>query len=200
MSRPGRSFYERRSPTVARELLGCQLVRVIDGGRLSGSVVETEAYRGQWDPASHAFRGRTERNAVMFGQAGHAYVYFTMGMHHCLNITTEQEGTAGAVLLRAIEPLEGLESMKRNRGPVDLHRIASGPGNLTEALGVDGALNGEDMVRSSELFVEQGKYLGEVGVSTRVGVTVGKTFEWRFYAKGNPFVSKGKPALPSKNP
>jgi DNA-3-methyladenine glycosylase len=198
--RIGRRFFERQTPRVARELVGRRLVRVIDGSRLSGTIVEAEAYRGSRDPASHAYRGRTRRTEVMFGPAGHAYVYFTMGAHYCLNITTEAEGTAGAVLLRAIEPLEGIEVMKKNRGLDDLRRLAAGPGNLTRALSIDGRLNGEDVVESEELFLERERETREVGVSTRVGVSAGQAFRWRFYAVGNPFVSKGRPAAPPQNP
>ena len=163
-------------------------------------VVETEAYRGQRDPASHAFRGETPRTRVMFEEGGHAYVYFTMGMHYCLNVTAEGVGTAAAVLIRALQPEEGLGAMSGNRGVYDVRRLASGPGNLTKALGIDGRLNGEDMVESRRLFFESGNSPGDVVVTTRVGVTSGMTRKWRFYIKGNPFVSKGRPSLASQNP
>ena len=195
-----RSFFERYTPTVARELLGAKLVRVVSGTRMSGVIVETEAYRGARDPASHAYRGMSRRNEVMFGRAGCAYVYFTMGMHHCLNITTERRGTAGAVLIRAVEPSEGIEEMRRNRGVENLHRLASGPGNLTKALRIDRTLNGEDVVTSPKLFLEKGDQPLDVGISTRVGVSGGESFKWRFFAEGSPFVSKGKPSVPSQNP
>jgi DNA-3-methyladenine glycosylase len=198
--RLGRQFFQRYTPAVARGLLGCRLVRAAEGQRLAGIIVETEAYRGGGDPASHAFRGRTPRNEVMFGPAGCAYVYFTMGMHFCLNVTTEGEGTPGAVLLRAVEPVEGIEKMKEKRGVEDVRRLASGPGNLTRALGIDGRLNGEDMVLSSRLFLEQGEAVEEIGVSPRVGVSTGRTYMWRFYAKGSPFVSRGKPVIAAQNP
>ena len=193
MPRPGRRFFERYTPTVAKGLLGFRLVRVEGGRRLSGVIVETEAYRGRHDPASHAFRGMTPRNEVMFGPAGHAYVYFTMGVHHCLNITAEGEGTAGAVLIRAIQPVEGLDRMTANRGVREPLRLASGPGNLTRALGIDLSLNGEDMVASNRLFVETGSMGGRVATSSRVGISAGTAFGWRFYAEGNPYVSKAKP-------
>ena len=198
--RLNRSFYERYSPLVARELLGCRLVRNLGGVMLSGAVVETEAYRGARDPASHAYRGMSRRNEVMFGEAGHAYIYFTMGMHYCLNVTTEPKGTAAAVLIRAVEPLEGVEDMRRNRGVEDVRRLASGPGNLTKALRIDRRRNGEDLVSSHSLFLERGRRPWEVGVSTRVGVSGGESFKWRFFAKQNPFVSKGKPSVSPQNP
>lgn len=191
-----RRFFERYCPDVARDLVGCRLVRNAGGRRLSGIVVETEAYRGLRDPASHASRGRTPRNEVMFGPPGHAYVYFTMGMHHCLNVTTERRGLPAAVLLRAMQPVEGIEIMAANRGIRDVRRLASGPGNLAKALGIDRELNGEDMAKSDRLFLEQGTAPGPVNASTRVGVSVGRTRRWRFYASGNLFVSKGKPSKP----
>ena len=195
-----RAFFKRYTPTVARELLGARLVRVARGRRVSGMIVEVEAYRGSGDPASHAFRGRTKRNEVMFGPAGHAYVYFTMGVHNCLNVTTEGDGMPGAVLIRAIEPTEGLDLMRRNRGLDETRRLAAGPGNLTKALGIGRELNGEDLVRSRILFLERGENIRGIGVSTRVGVGAGKSFRWRFFARDNPFVSKGKPSVRSQNP
>ena len=156
-------------------------------------VVETEAYRGARDPASHAYRGKTRRNEAMFGPAGVAYVYFTMGAHHCLNVTTEGEGAA-AVLIRAVRPIEGIERMKQNRGVTELKEVASGPGKLTRAFEIDLSFNGEDMVTSRRLFFEGGRKIRNIGVSSRVGVSAGKTFRWRFYAGRDPFVSKGKPS------
>jgi DNA-3-methyladenine glycosylase len=200
VARISRGFFERHAPKVARELLGCRLVRMLDGERLSGVIVETEAYRGAGDPASHAYRGMTKRNDVMFGPAGRAYIYFTMGMHHCLNITTEPEGTAAAVLVRALEPEEGIETMKRNRQTDDMKRLAAGPGNLTKALAIDRSLNGEDLLSSGVLFLERGKTIRHVGVSTRVGVGAGASFRWRFFAKDSPFVSRGRPSVSAQNP
>ena len=194
MERLPRSFFERYTPLVAKELLGMRLVRVDGGERLAGMIVETEAYRGRRDPASHAFRGKTRRNEVMFGPAGHAYVYFTMGAHFCLNITTEGEGTAGAVLVRAIQPFEGIERMEKNRGVKEVVRLASGPGNLTRALRIDRSLNGEDMISSRRLWIETGRKIRKIGVSSRVGIGTGTSFGWRFYSRENPSVSRGKPS------
>jgi DNA-3-methyladenine glycosylase len=192
--RIGRRLFKGYTPDVARRLVGCRLVRVVSGKRLAGVIVETEAYRGPRDPASHAYHGRTRRNEVMFGPPGHAYVYFTMGMHYCLNVTTEPRGVPAAVLIRAVQPVEGVEAMKRNRGVEDKQKLGSGPGNLTKALGIDGGLNGEDMVTSRRLFIEEGKSVEPVMTSTRVGVSAGIATRWRFFAAGNPFVSKGKPS------
>ena len=194
MTRLPRSFFGRYTPLVARQLLGATLVRTVGSERLSGVVVETEAYRGSRDPASHAYRGKTKRNEVMFGPSGHAYVYFTMGAHYCLNVTTEGEGVAGAVLVRAIQPVEGVDEMKRRRRVEEVGRLATGPGNLTRALGVDLGLNGEDMVTSDRLFLERGRTVTRIGTSARVGVSKGMSLRWRFYALGNPFVSRGRPA------
>jgi DNA-3-methyladenine glycosylase len=179
---------------VARDLVGCLLVRVAGRRRMSGVIVETEAYRGSNDPASHAYGGKTPRNSVMFGPPGHAYVYFTMGMHYCLNVTTEGDGIPAAVLLRALSPVEGADVMAADRGVEDPRRLASGPGNLTKALGIDGRLNGEDMTRSDRLFLEPGIPSGPIGVSTRVGVSAGKERRWRYYLKGDPCVSRGRPS------
>ena len=193
LARIGRSFYERPTPQVAREVLGKMLVRVVDGRRLSGLIVETEAYRGSRDPASHAYRGKTRRNAVMFGEVGHAYVYFTMGLHYCLNLTTEGRGTPGAVLVRAIEPCEGVDEMKKNRGIGVVVGLANGPGKLTEALSINRELNGEDMVTSERLFLEEGKRIRDVGTSPRIGISKGVSRRWRFFVLGNRFVSGAKP-------
>ena len=194
-----REFFCRYTPEVASDLVGCRLVRVIRGRRISGIVVETEAYRGPKDPASHAYRGKTSRNGVMFGPPGHAYVYFTMGMHFCLNVTTEPTGTPGAVLLRAIEPEEGIAAMVKNRGPIAVDRLASGPGNLTKALGIGKELDGEDLVMSDRIFLEHGRIAREIGTSPRVGVSAGRSTRWRFFERGNRFVSRGRPSSP-QNP
>ena len=189
-----RGFFERYTPEVARDLLGCRLVRVVDGKRLSGIIVETEAYRGRRDPASHAYPGRTRRNAVMFGEAGHAYVYFTYGFHHCLNVTTERPGSPGAVLLRAIEPVEGVLEMVRNRQANAPAHIADGPGRLTQALRIDRGLNDEDMAKSSLLFVERGPRPRRIRRSRRVGIKRGTERLWRYFIAGNRHVSRRRPA------
>ncbi len=191
MARLARRFYDEYTPKVARALLGSILVRVVDGERISGMIVETEAYRGAEDPASHAYRGRTKRNDVMFG-GGHAYVYFTYGSHWCLNVTTEPSGRAGAVLVRAVEPEEGLEKMLRNRGLESDEHLTDGPGKLTRALEIDSTLNGEDLVTSGRLFLEEGEKVEEVGMSSRVWIRQGIDLRWRYFVKGNRFVSRGR--------
>ena len=200
LGRLPRSFFERDSVQVARELLGCTLVRVVKGRRRSGTIVEAEAYRGPMDPASHAFRGRSKRNEVMFGEGGHAYVYFVYGFHNCVNVTTERVGVPGAVLVRALEPKEGLGSMMKDRGVGLPEEVASGPGKLTRALAIDRRLNGEDLVTSGRLFLEFGPPPERIGRSARVGVSRGTELPWRFFAQGSRFVSKGRVVAVPKNP
>ncbi len=192
-----RSFYARPALEVARELIGLALVRVLpDGTRLAGRIAETEAYIGPQDRASHASRGRTARNEVMFGPPGHAYIYLIYGMHWCLNLVNEREGLPAAVLLRAIEPLEGSDTIRANRPKARKDTdLTSGPARLCQALGVDGALNGADLCqRNSVLFVEdRGLASGTLIAAPRVGVDYAQ--EWaakpfRFYDDQSPYVSK----------
>ncbi len=195
MTRLRRDFYERDTLTVARDLLGRRLVRVLDGVRLAGLIVETEAYVGQGDAACHASRGRTPRNEVMFGPPGHAYVYFIYGMYHCLNAVTEAEGFPAAVLIRAIEPVEGLEVMRRHRPGRPDTQLSSGPGKLCQALSIDRALNRADLCDGSVLFIEAGQPVPGSAVVTgpRIGIRSDETARavpWRFYVRDNPFVSR----------
>ncbi len=149
-----RAFFARPTLEVARDLLGKRLVRIDRGRRLSGVIVETEAYVGEDDQASHARPGRTRRNAVMYGPPGHAYVYFTYGMHWMLNFVTEPEGFPAAVLLRAILPGEGLQAMRRRRGQPD-SLLTDGPAKITQALGITGRFNGHDLCApTARLFIE----------------------------------------------
>jgi DNA-3-methyladenine glycosylase len=176
-----RSFYERDTLAVARALLGQRLVRVLDGGAacgsalLSGIVYEAEAYGGPDDEASHAHR-RTPRSAIMYGPPGIAYVYFIYGAHYCLNAVTEAEGTPGAVLIRGILPVEGLDIMRQRRGtpatPAGDARLADGPGKLCQALGITGALNGLDLAWGETLYFAAGETPPEheVVATPRIGV------------------------------
>ena len=185
-----RDFYDRPATVVARALLGRVLVRDATEGRVAGLIVEVEAYRGAADPASHAYRGPTRRNAVMFGAPGHAYVYFTYGMHHCLNLVTGREGVASAVLVRALEPRIGIDSMRRRRGVETLERLARGPGCVAQALGLDLADNGLDVTRPplwvSDRLPERS---GPIAASTRIGIRVATERPWRFFLRGSRFVS-----------
>lgn len=188
-----RSFYEKDTVSVAKALLGKVLVRKLNGVVSSGRIVETEAYRGEDDPASHAFRGRTPRNLLMFGCGGRAYVYFVYGRNWCLNATTETTGAPGAVLIRAIEPLQGLEPMMARREKRDLGNLTNGPGKLTQALGINGDLNGADLTRRGPLFIEESLCYEAIDLvaTTRVGVSAGRQLPWRFFIAGNSFVSGG---------
>jgi len=189
----GRRFYSENTVEVAKSLLGKYLVRQIGKERLIGKIVETEAYRGSDDPASHAYRGKNSRNAVMFGEAGCAYVYFIYGKHHCLNVTTEKVGKPGAVLIRALEPVAGIETMKKNRRVKNLVNLTNGPGKLTEAMRVTKELNGWDLTKGERLFVCKPE-VGEnfrIASTARVGVKKGADKQWRFYIEDNKFVSKG---------
>ena len=186
-----RSFYERHTVRVAKELLGKVLVRRLRSTVLRGIIVEAEAYRGQDDPASHAYVGRTERNQVMFGQPGHAYVYFTYGMHYCLNVTTEPIGQAGAVLIRAIQPVKGIEAMMKRRGTNRIRDLTNGPAKLTEAFAVTTALNGHDLTTVGRLFIAENDKpeAFRIASTSRIGIGAGVEKPWRFFIEGNPFVS-----------
>jgi DNA-3-methyladenine glycosylase len=190
VKRLDREFFARFTPSVASDLLGCLLVRrTTTGTVLSGKIVEVEAYRGGDDPASHSFRGMTKRNSIMFGEAGHAYLYFAYGFHWCLNITTEGRGEPGAVLIRALEPVEGVEQMKANRGLTDVEQLTNGPGKLTKALGIDGSLNGADVVTSAEICVLGSGAPVKIRSSPRIGISRGQERQWRYFIDGNRFVS-----------
>jgi DNA-3-methyladenine glycosylase len=171
--------------------------KVGDGTLLTARIVEAEAYQED-DPASHSFRGRTNRTEVMFGPPGHAYVYFTYGMHHCMNVVTGATGEGSAVLLRAAEPLEGLEEMARRRGTNDPRALCSGPGRLCQALGIDRAENGLDLVRGRLLWLLEGAPVAPstINVGPRVGITSGTERPWRFSVQGDRFVSRVRPAVP----
>ena len=198
-----REFYDREVVTVARELLGTVLLRASESGLVAGRIVEVEAYLGADDPASHAYRGRSRRNASMFGPPGHAYVY-AIHSRWCLNVVTEPAGVPSAVLIRAIEPLAGLELMRKrraarakrhgnsigSRAPLDLAR---GPARLCEAFAIDRALDGWDLTRGAQLWIASGTAPldpAEIATSRRVGVTSARDVLLRFYVAGSPFVSR----------
>ena len=175
---------------VAPRLLGCYLVRELDGRRLVGKIVETEAY-DRSDAASHSYRGETGRTRVMFGPAGHLYVYFTYGMHYCCNVVVGPEGHGAAVLIRAIEPLEGEDVMVANRKGLMGEQVSNGPAKLCYALGIDKAMNGHDLhLPPLELVINPSLPQEDIVQTTRIGITQAKDVPWRFYIKGNKFVSK----------
>jgi DNA-3-methyladenine glycosylase len=200
VSRLPREFFARDTLTAARELLGARLVRILDGQRLSGNIVECEAYIGQGDTACHASRGRTARTEVMFGSPGLAYVYFTYGMHWMLNVVTEAKGFPAAVLLRAIQPLEGVETMRALRGakgrPRGNRQLTSGPARLTQALAIDKSFNRADMTTGGQLWLEAGDSVPDSKVERgpRIGVNYAaekdRSAPWRFWVRDNPYVSR----------
>jgi DNA-3-methyladenine glycosylase len=193
-----RALLARPATTVAPELLGRVLVRVLtDGRRLAARLVEVEAYQ-PGDPASHSFRGPTRRNQVMFGPPGRLYVYFTYGMHFCANVVTGAQGDGSAVLLRAAEPIEGLEEMAANRGVSSPRLLCAGPARLAQAFGIDGADDGADLLRGGPIELRAGQPVAarRIERTTRVGVRVGIEHRWRYVERGSPFVSRGRPSAP----
>ncbi|HEV8124266.1 MAG TPA: DNA-3-methyladenine glycosylase [Gemmatimonadales bacterium] len=186
------SFFARPVETVARELLGTVMVSVVQGTVTAGRIVETEAYLGRDDPASHGYRlRRNARNQSLYGPPGTWYVYLSYGMHWCANLVCQVDGIGAAILVRALEPLEGLEQMRSRRGGVADRLIASGPGKLCQALGITRALDGALMPRSTVTVLTGGLTRDEpVQVTPRIGIT--KAVEWplRFVVAGSPWVSK----------
>lgn len=188
-------FYKQKTETVARELLGKTLVRIANGKRLAGTIVETEAYVGVKDKASHASGGRrTPRNEALYGEGGHTYVYFIYGMYFCLNVVTKNKDEPEAVLIRAIEPTEGIEQMKNFRPNKTLTQLTSGPGKLCLAMDIDRSENLKSL-QSQNIFIESAPALKpkKIARGPRIGVAYAE--EWapkklRFWIKGNPHVSK----------
>lgn len=180
---------------LARKLLGCQLVTAVRGMRVSGEIVEVEAYLSADDPACHAARGMTKRNSAMFKGAGHCYVYLIYGMYHCVNVVSDPEGAGSGVLIRAVAPGEGIEVMKRRRGLSDLRALARGPGRLCQSFGISSTLSGQHLATSNRIWIEPFREYAprEVGVSGRIGIAAGKELPLRFFVKGSPWVS-GKPS------
>jgi DNA-3-methyladenine glycosylase len=184
-----RQFYSRPAAEVARDLLGKILVH----GAASGRIVETEAYLGQGDGAAHSAAGLTPRTRVIFGPPGHAYVYFIYGMYNCLNLVAEREGSAGCVLIRAIEPLTGLAIMRRRRRAARrVEDLANGPGKLTRAFGITLRHNGADVTRGPiTVCAPEEDPAVEIAVSKRIGIAKSADLPLRFFVKGNRFVSPG---------
>ncbi|MGC1123037.1 MAG: DNA-3-methyladenine glycosylase [Candidatus Methanofastidiosia archaeon] len=182
------SFYRRNTPEVAKALLGCLLISQIGGKNepTSGIIVETEAYLGERDPGSHAFRGRTPRTEPIYGEPGRAYVYLIYGKYYLLNVVTQPVGTPGAVLIRALEPLEGIEIMKERRACQHLKDLTTGPGKLTQALGITIEHNTLDLTK--DLVWIEPYITGEIQASFRIGVSDRQVL--RYFIKGNPFVSR----------
>ena len=180
-------FFERSVHAVARDLVGCEL----SFGGVGGVIVETESYERD-DPACHAYVGLTARTATLFGPPGHAYVYLSYGIHSCLNFVCEPDGTAAAVLIRALEPRWGIEEMRERRGRVDPRELCSGPGKLTEALAIGLEMNGEPLTEPPfELRSRAPEWRGvEVATGPRIGISRAADYPWRFCAANSPFLSR----------
>ncbi len=189
-----KAFYLNDTLTVSKQLLGKYLVRKYEGYYLCGKIVETEAYLGDTDPACHAYGRITPRNSILFMEGGIAYVYFIYGNYFCFNVVTEKKGTGAAVLIRALEPVTGSETMKLLRGKIKKeHDLTNGPAKLCLAFGIDGKLNGTDL-QSKDIFISRDsvKENFTVAVSRRIGIEKGSHFPYRFFIKDNPFVTRHK--------
>ena len=188
------TFYSLPTLEVARNILGKIFVRKIDNKILAGHIVEVEAYHQDGDRASHSFRGMTARNEVMFREGGFLYVYFTYGMHFCMNIVTEEKNTGAAVLIRAIEPLAGIEIMRKNRGEkISLHNLTNGPAKCCQAFSIARNENGTDLSGKTIYILDAPRIQdSSVGCSARIGIKESTELQWRFFIKGNAFVSRMK--------
>lgn len=188
-----RAFYARPTLAVARDLIGKTLVRAVDGTTLAGIIVETEAYVAANDPAAHGYRGQTPRTRSMFGPPGHAYIYISYGMHHCLNVVTEAEGAAAAVLVRALQPTAGLPLMRARRGATAAERdLCRGPGRLCQALGLILADDGTDLLGPALWITGTPGFPADISIvaTPRIGITHAKERPWRFIIAGNRYVSR----------
>lgn len=199
-----RSFYDRSTLTVAEELLGKVLVHRTTSGVASGMIVEVEAYIGEDDPACHAAPGPTRRNEPLYGRPGVAYVYLNYGIHYLVNAVTEAEGHPAAVLIRALEPIDGVALMTKrrapDRGPVPVEDLCRGPGNLTRALGITLAENRLDLTASQLCIEDRGRRPESVAWGPRIGIRVGVERPWRCWIRGNTSVSGTRPRAYSLQP
>ena len=187
------AFFNLPTLALARALLGKRLVRRWGSHTLIGRIVEVEAYHQDGDRAAHSHGGKTPRNEVMFGPPGHVYVYFIYGMHYCMNVVTEPEGIGAAVLIRAVEPLQGVEIMQQLRGPrIRMRDLTNGPAKCCEAFDVGPSENGLSL-NGPDLFLDEGEPLAktEIAAGHRIGITKSTDLEWRFFINNNRFVSKG---------
>ena len=188
----GEDFYRRDAIEVAQELIGCRLVRETAGGKISGIIVETEAYKGRIDDAAHSYKGKTERVKVLFGEKGRAYVYLIYGMYCCLNVSAGPEGEPECVLIRALEPEAGIKLMEQNRRTDKRKNLCSGPGKLCMAMGITREQNGADMTVTGELYIETGRG-ADVHASKRIGIDYAEKCRdklWRFTEMDSIYVSK----------
>ena len=192
-----KKFYSRPVLTVARDLLGKILVKVESDKLLTGRIVEVEAYDGRIDQAAHSFNGRTERNEVMFREGGYFYVYFTYGVHHCCNVVTGRKDSGTAVLIRAVEPIDGIERMAKRRfakkklSEKELFNLTNGPGKICKAFGFTRNDSGTDLTGAKIFLIDQPKLKkSKTGISERIGITKSKELKWRFFETGNPYLSR----------
>lgn len=187
-----RSFYQQNTVVVAQKLLGKIVVRKVNNMILSGTIVETEAYGFNDDPASHAYRRKTKRNVPMFGEAGLTYVYFIYGNHFCFNIVAKSEAVgAGAVLIRALEPIQGIKAMHHNRQTDYVRNLTNGPGKLSQALQITTADNFIDVTKNGSLYiVDDNIQIADVIRTSRIGITVGTDKQWRFCLRNNKWLSR----------
>lgn len=184
-----RAWFTRPTVEVAREMLGSRLISIVDGERTVGRIVEVEAYLGADDPASHAARLRTERVASMSRQPGIAYVYRSYGIHAMLNVVAKPDQETGAILIRAIEPLAGVDLMRARRGLTDERLLGSGPGRLCQAMGITLDDHGVDLITSDRLWLEPGPPPAAIAASGRIGISRGTEHQWRFFEAGSAYVS-----------
>jgi DNA-3-methyladenine glycosylase len=193
-------FYTQNAVKLARALIGKQINRKIGLRLLSGIIVETEAYTGENDPASHAYMGKTKRNEIMFGKGGTSYVYFTYGNHYCFNVVAGVEGKGGAVLIRGVQPIEGINIMMKNRNTDDLFNLTNGPGKFARAFAIDNSLYGVNLSGKTIFITErEEKRRFRISRSKRIGITKNTDKLYRFYLKDSPFVSGSKKFNNSKH-
>lgn len=188
-----REFYEKDTITVAKSLLGHVVVRRENGTETSGAIVETEAYMGRIDAAAHSYKGKSERTAIMFGDKGFAYIYMIYGMYYCMNVTSGTKHEPEAILIRALEPLSGTQTMKERRKTQKTENLCSGPGKLCMAMDINKRHYGIDLTKSKDFFIEYGQDIQDIEESRRINIDYAgeaKDYLWRFTIKDNPFVSK----------
>lgn len=192
-----KSFYRRELLDVARDLLGKILVKVDGKNILSGKIVEVEAYHGDFDEAAHSYNGITKRTKIMFEAGGYLYVYFTYGAHHCCNVVTGKKGQGTAILIRAVEPLTGIECMIKNRfarilkNENEIYNLTSGPGKTCEAFGISRKHSGIDLTGDKIFILEAEKIKGkDIEISKRIGISKSIDLPWRFFIKSNPYLSR----------
>lgn len=184
-----KKFFDKDVILLAKDLLGCELVHKTKEGTTSGIIVETEAYH-QTDEASHSYRGKTKRTEAMFGPAGHAYIYFTYGMHWCFNITAEADGTGAGVLIRALEPKQGIKLMKKRRAKDNLHELCSGPSKLVQALAISQSDYGKPLYQGNLYLNPKKSEKIKIAQGPRIGIRNAKHKPWRFWLAGSPFISR----------